>query len=478
MSRRAAVIVRGRGWRSRDRRLAALCLLLLGLDLLVLWDQPLLDGVLLRQLQARPPQPTIVFVIYDTVRADHTSLCGYGRPTTPTLERLVAEGAQASCEARTPGSWTVPSHASYFTGVSVPEHRADNALVHAAARPLGPVQAVGRTDEAAEAQWLTQSLGPELPTLAERLAARGYQTALVSENPLLNAAVGLDRGFELTRIGSPNQGLVPTLTQLDPERPLFLFLNFYEAHDPRPPPPPLLSWLPAGLAFTLQPLVPEGPWARYVNGQMSADEAEDFRARLVDAYDHGVYRDDEGLRRALWALERAGWLSGGLRLAVTSDHGELLGEHGLLEHGCYVWEELTRVPLLIYDSAGTPTLSEGPISATEVHDFLLEGALASARRPVRAHGLPVWWRTVFDDRVGATRHAALWEGARKLVWTEGSLSAYALDVDPGEQSPLPVEDEGERARALAEGRTLDVFLQGGALSQDVIEALKAAGYLE
>src|SRR5438093_3811689 len=69
-------------------------------------------------------KPTIVFVVLDTVRADHTSLCGYGRPTTPTLQRLAKQGASYTCDAYAPGDWTLPTHASFFTGVDVVEHGA------------------------------------------------------------------------------------------------------------------------------------------------------------------------------------------------------------------------------------------------------------------------------------------------------------------------------------------------------------------
>ena len=71
------------------------------------------------------PKDTVrVLIILDTVRAQSLSACGYERPTSPTLERLVAEGHHLNCTAIAPGSWTLPSHASYFTGLEAPEHGA------------------------------------------------------------------------------------------------------------------------------------------------------------------------------------------------------------------------------------------------------------------------------------------------------------------------------------------------------------------
>ena len=76
------------------------------------------------------PANAIVLIIMDTVRADHTSLCGYSRPTTPNLERFAKEGAVFTCEARAPGSWTLPSHASFFTGKQALDHRAHELPTH------------------------------------------------------------------------------------------------------------------------------------------------------------------------------------------------------------------------------------------------------------------------------------------------------------------------------------------------------------
>lgn len=228
----------------------------------------------------------------------------------------------------------------------------------------------------------------------------------------------------------------------------------------------------------MRPLNPSSAWARYVDGQMPAEEAEQYLARVTDGYDYGVWRADAALDRVLWALEASGWLSAGYRLAITSDHGELLGEHGLLEHGCYLWEALTRVPLLVYSSEGTPPVPPGPISATEVHHFVLEGRFQSTRLPVQAYGLPVWWRQAFDDRVGASRNAAIWRDDQKLLWTDGRLARYNLRDDPDELHPLPLEDPDDAAALRQAGAALDVFLGGGPLAPEVVEALRAAGYLE
>jgi hypothetical protein len=202
-----------------------------------------------------PPGPTVLFVVLDMVRADRLSLCGYGRPTSPSLERLRDLGAAWTCGAHAPGSWTLPSHASFFTGLPVYAHGVhylpgDDAL------SMGGIPVYARP------------LGPEPGTLAEAMAAAGYATAMVSGNPLLGEASGLTRGFEQVEV-APRFGALAgqdllartarVLSRARGEgRPLFLFVNIADAHDPWPAVPEGLGWLPATPALTYDPADPGG----------------------------------------------------------------------------------------------------------------------------------------------------------------------------------------------------------------------------
>ncbi len=80
--------------------------------------------------ESTPGRPTrtagsVVLVILDTVRADHLSACGYARPTSPFAEELFSNADFATCQAYSPASWTLPSHASFFTGLPAEEHGAN-----------------------------------------------------------------------------------------------------------------------------------------------------------------------------------------------------------------------------------------------------------------------------------------------------------------------------------------------------------------
>ena len=116
-----------------------------------------------------PPanSPNVLLIVLDTVRADHLSLYGYERPTTPNLERLAKRGIRFD-NARATAPWTLPSHASMFTGHWPHE--------------LG-------------AKWMTPLRG-NLPTLAEYLGAHGYATAgFVANVVYCSQETGLARGF-------------------------------------------------------------------------------------------------------------------------------------------------------------------------------------------------------------------------------------------------------------------------------------------
>lgn len=308
--------------------------------------------------QAQPTQPTLVLIVLDTVRADHLSACGYDRPTSPTLEGLIQDGAAMHCQTYAPGSWTFPSHASLFSGLEVPEHGAhfvgDQALLRALA---------------------IQPLDDEVPLLAEELVARGYQTLGVSGNPVLAQASGLGRGFQDWRVAPGfgpwnGDGLVQQVTDslrlADPDQPLFLFVNIADAHDPWYPAKEL-DWVPSypgTLAYFEVDddgvVLPDGPWQRYVQGRMLEPEAEQLRQEVTDRYDRALHQSDATLAAVLETLGAHNWDQAGLRIVITSDHGEFLGEHGILRHGRYLYEENNRVPLLVWDSAGSPALPRRP----------------------------------------------------------------------------------------------------------------------
>jgi signal transduction histidine kinase len=374
-------------------------------------------------LACAPRAPDLIFIVLDTVRSDYLSACGHPSPTSPHLEALAAlPESSFTCLAEAPATWTIPSHASFLTGLHYPDHGAGS----------GGFQS-------------PSPLPMEVETLAQSLADR-YQTLLVSGNPLLDKA-GLERGFESAVVAERYavlygdalvEALARTLAARDSSRPLFLLLNISDAHLPWASVPAGHPWLPATRG--LQSSAHEATLRRRLySRQMDAEEEADYLARRRRLYAYAVERADRVLGDALAVLREAGLLRSNYRLVVTSDHGERLGEQRMLGHGAKdLRESVTRVPLLwMTDRGGALRLPE-PMSALEAHSLLLDG---------RLRGLPV-------IAVGSVQSVAWWEGEEKLVWLGGRpLVRYSTLDDSGdgevvEDHPRKAELERLRARLL------------------------------
>jgi hypothetical protein len=430
--------------------------------------------------RGRPDRPAVVLVVLDTVRADHLSACGYERPTSPTLEALVAAGAALRCDAVAPGSWTVPSHASLFTGAPPEVHGA-----HFAGGESGAADVAGL---------VLRPLDGRLPTLAEQMSAAGHQAVGVSANRVLRPETGLQRGFSRFDVaplagGWTDEGLVAplraALRSLDPDGgPLFLFVNLFEAHDPWPAIPTGHAFLPPrpGVLryFAYLPgtrtIDPNGVWQRYVQERMAPAEAGALRAEVRDRYDDGVWRADRSLGRVLAEVRAHGWDAAGMRLVVTSDHGELLGEQGVLRHGRVLLEGNQRVPLLVADTAGAVPLA-GELSGRVVPALVRDGALPEPLPPATAAAWPdPLWHAQSGGRLGGAAAAAIWSGGEKRIWADGTRRAVdvAAEGRPGAARPLgedPALDQlVEAVQASARG--------GAEVDPEVVEALRAAGYVE
>jgi arylsulfatase A-like enzyme len=430
-----------------------------------------------------PRQPDVVFIVLDMVRADRLSLCGYAKPTSPRLEALArVPGTASTCRAYAPGTWTLPSHASFFTGEEVPVHGAD-FMLRAAGKESIPLWGEP-----------VRPLAPRFETLAETFRKRGYATALVSGNPVVGerSATGLARGFDVVRdtdrFGSLyGDDLVRAVGEaLDeastakPGRPRFLFVNISDAHHPWLPIPEGFGWLPPRTGLDSRPRLSETPYPRFLRGQLGAEERAALLEHVSDSYDYAVYRADRTLGAALDLMKRRGRFGGAHRLVVTSDHGELLGEHELLGHGTFVYEGIARVPLLYRASEGAVRIdASAPIAALSAYDLASKGALPARPRPVRSAGFPDGLLTeLFGERFSRA-NAALWSGDEKVTWSEGDYGAFDLAADPDEAQPRPLPADHPR-RAALDGfvaQMRETAEREAEPSKEMVEALRALGYV-
>ena len=265
--------------------------------------------------------PLVVVYLVDTLRADHTGLYGYGRPTTPELDAF-ADDAVVFEQAIVHSSWTKPSVASILTSLLPGQHRA--------------VQ-------------LRDALDVSNVTLAQRLDERGWATgAAIANSVIYGAESAFDRGFDsfvgLHTDDDRRSKLVDAEVVVDAalawERsrqglPTFLYVHTMDPHVPYTPPPPF------DRMFEPHP----------VDGHPARDPRTDFleprdRERMIAQYDGEIAYGDREFGRFLRALEDAGVYEDALILFVA-DHGEEFLDHGRWLHGRSVFDELVRVPLVL-----------------------------------------------------------------------------------------------------------------------------------
>ncbi|MGE5205413.1 MAG: sulfatase, partial [Chlamydiota bacterium] len=297
--------------------------------------------------------PNVLVIVVDTLRADHLSTYGYSRPTSPNLSRIASQGVLFE-NAMAPSSWTLPSHASMLTGRYPHEHGA---------------------------RFIDSTLTLRYPTLGEAFQRLGYRTAGFSASTyFFSRRTGLGRGFihfeddfespaaafPQTYYGERVEKLLYRLhvakdrigrrsarqinqhalrwIESDRRRPFFVFLNYYDVHDPYLPPEPYLH------RFTKLPH-PAGPmplaWDWFARLTPAQRQGE------MDAYDGAIQYVDTELGEFFQQLHQRG-LDKNTLVVITSDHGEEFNEHGFMDHLNALYRELIHVPLIFWEPGKLP----------------------------------------------------------------------------------------------------------------------------
>jgi arylsulfatase len=289
--------------------------------------------------EPRAGRRDVLLVVVDTLRADHLGCYGYGRPTSPVIDRLASEGALFE---------RVVS-ASAFTGPAV-------ASIHTGRYPRCHSFGV------ANGSFL---LAPEEETVAERFRAAGYRTGAVVCNPVLPRRLGFDQGFETydhrmqqrekvrnapERVAAPaTDAAIAWLEGLAADEPFFLWVHYMDPHGPYTPPPELEA------AFAPEepgPAIPPPPAKGANNGKgfvpwYQAVREEHHLFEYVGRYDGEIAYMDRELGRLFDALRAMGRYEDTL-IVLTSDHGEALGEGGYYFcHGQHPTPDQSFVPMIV-----------------------------------------------------------------------------------------------------------------------------------
>jgi arylsulfatase A-like enzyme len=371
-------------------------------------------ALLWADITRRPPErpaaaadaPNVLLLLWDTARASAFSLYGADETSTPNLERLASEGVTFD-RAISTASYTLPSHASLFTG---------------------------RWAHELSVSWRVPLEG-EPATIAETLRSAGYRTAAFSANRIyVTQAWGLARGFDLfeehrlgfqqvvrsstlaraiantitardvlgfnddlARVHAPDHAekLLEWLEETDQDRPFFAFVNYMEAHAPYLPSSPydtLFGWYDGSDDD-------ERRAARRVARHETGDMPPEQAMSLLPAYKGAIAELDAAVATLLAELERRGALQNTI-IIVTADHGEEFGEHGVFGHGNSLYLESLRVPLVLWYPARLPAAKRVAATASlrNIPATILDLVGAPASLP--GHTLrPFWEGDVADTAV-------------------------------------------------------------------------------
>ncbi len=412
------------------------------------------------------PNPNIIFIVLDTHRVDRLGCYGYGRGTSPNLDKFANEATLFE-KAISPAQWTIPSHASMFSGEFPSTHMT--------------VQA-------------NSMLSDKFTTLAEYLVRDGYQTTGFCNNPLVGVLEnGLRRGFDhffnyggaiqstpmdngslhlralkgiregyqkvMERVAVPIQQAIagspavfqfilnPKLVSLwtryanfkgdgpssikdtnqylqiktaESSQPQFIFLNLMGTHLPYTPPDrfvrefaPIIKENPEAAKFMRDYNTRAFHWLLPMKEPYTDTESQ----TLSDMYDAEVAYQDHLLGQLLETLNKPE-LRENTMVIIVGDHGEMLGEHNLMGHGLGVYQELIHVPLIIrYPGQDAGERVSEPVSTTYVYHTALDAAGIKETLPTYA------------DRI-STRQLSLkyTKSDAKRVFSEGYPSKNLIQI--------------------------------------------------
>lgn len=443
-----------------------------------------------RQFESNPAEPTeqpnILIITIDALRADHMSLYGYSRPTTPRIDEFFGD-TRVFDRAYSPAGSTTPSLVGMLTGL-YPHHHGVRLLCQKIRKPT--------------------------LTITDHVRRVGYQTAAVVSNAVLaDVATGLGEKFDHydddvdeqeahredmfeRRASRTTDAAITWLDgQRDPNKPHLLWVHYIDPHGPYRPP------ADAPVRFSHEgevPVIPE----RIPTCSREPDVHDGLE--YVDRYDEEIAYTDREVGRLLDHYRQTGLLEDAV-IILTADHGEYMMEiEHWFTHGFYVYEPTLRVPLAIRAS-GVPAGREiTPVSIIDVtptilallglpvHDQLDGINLAGTihRRPIHVEGRDSrgdFWRGLID-------------GYRKVVVRHGRSNVvrealvFDLSTDPQEQRPQPADssdalysslqeivandpDRGGVPVEYVEGELPGPNVANGA-SERMMNALEALGYIE
>jgi arylsulfatase A-like enzyme len=366
-----------------------------------------------------------LIILLDALHAAHIGCYGGPPEDAPNIDRFAATGVRCD-QARSNSSWTLPSTTTLFTGLFQETHGIQFDV------NLEDI----RLDETAD-------------TLAELFHDAGYDTAYLNQNPFAGEQWGLTQGFDSYRTfneykESADVAVDAAVARLSAPstRPRFTYIHFRKPHTPFNAPPEINA-LFTDPAYTGDSNGSEAQISDHNSGRrrMTADDLRHHE----DLFEANLHEVDSWLPRLFNAVDPEHTL-----VIVLADHGEAMGQHGMLGHNWFSWEEYIRIPMIFRHPAfGAGRVLEEHVGTVDVMPTLRE--LFGLRAPVQTEQGQSFaslllqqqgWKEhpVFSSsRLQRGRQdSAVIDGKWKYIQSNpsGRELLFDLDADPGEQNDL------------------------------------------
>ena len=263
---------------------------------------------------------SLILIVIDAFNTSHIGAYGYDRDTTPNIDKIAAKGLMA-VNYISNSSWTRPSFTTIITGLTKRQHK---------------MELNGN------------EVSSEIETIAERFLKAGYKTAGIVGNPLIREIWGFGQGYKLYedthsmgKVFPPDAKIAKKATTwLDSvgDDPFFLKLFLTAPHTPYRP----ISGYRKYSDMQKAGQVIEYPFREYKRPMAAANHN-----RLVAAYDDEISYADIQVGKIVAKLKQLG-RDDDTAIIITADHGEMLGEHNCYQHAYHMWEQVLRVPFVMY----------------------------------------------------------------------------------------------------------------------------------
>jgi len=464
-----------------------------------------------------PGKHNVILITMDTTRADHLSCYGYHRKTTPAIDAFAKEAVLFK-NVYTTAPWTLPAHASIFTGMYPAQHGAtiNSDFTEYLLARYGTALKGARMHAGDVSQNTLSLLSKENVTLAEILSANGFNTAGIIGGPACSSLFGLGQGFAFydNTLYDPDydvayftlskimNGFIPltdflarygiavkgkTASQVNDvafnwlgknyKQPFFLFLNYFDPHTPYFPPIPFSNLFAGGNKHLIKNFTNQNGKAGFIHAQDHLIGAVLSRKQrlstierdvLLSQYDGEIRYVDYHINRLFQTLKRLNVYDNTM-IIITSDHGELFGSHDSMIHGLTLYQGELQIPLIIKYPSSQPTgVIEESVSLVDILPTVVASLGFSVPEDVQGEVLPGTQRPIiaeyYNNWVNIRRYGnhfnrdlkAFYDWPFKFIWeSNGKCELYNIEEDPYEVNNVVKEMPGKAGEMQA---LLDTWL--------------------